>query len=225
MDYESKKLLNRLVDEVEKLNSPDWWVIGITVVNALIMAWLGWKQYKLQKQQTKQQGYELYRKLYVVIDDINILSNRLLNRIYEYLTIPLYCDTENNCLKYLLERINLLDKQFAESLVDFKIWTSFNDRELENYRHLIYTMRLLVQFIQNMEEDKVIAYIDDYNNRAVMNAARNDYALLIDEIVRRVTDDSYRKSLERNLNRYVRTKDDVLKLNCLDRIEKFCKFV
>lgn len=127
MDYETKILLNRLVDEVEKLNSPDWWVIGITVVNALIMAWLGWRQFQLQKRQTKQQGYELYRKLYVVIDNINILSNRLLNRIYEYLTIPLYSDTENNCLKYLLERINLCDKQFAESLIDFKIWTSIND--------------------------------------------------------------------------------------------------
>ena len=225
MDYETKILLNRLVDEVEKLNSPDWWVIGITVVNALIMAWLGWRQFQLQKRQTKQQGYELYRKLYVVIDNINILSNGLLNRVYEYLSIPLYRDIENNCLKYLLERINLCDKQFAESLIDFKIWTSFNDRELENYRHLIYTMRLLVQFIQQMEEEKVIRYIDDYNNRAVMNSANNDYALLIDEILNRVTDDSYRKSLERNLNRYVRTKDDVLKLNCLDRIEKFCKFV
>lgn len=86
-------------------------------------------------------------------------------------------------------------------------------------------MRLLMQFIQQMEEEKVIRYIDDYNNRAVMNSANNDYALLIDEILNRVTDDSYRKSLERNLNRYVRTKDDVLELNCLDRIEKFCKFV
>lgn len=225
MDYETEILLNRLVDEVEKLNSPDWWVIGITVVNALIMAWLGWRQFQLQKRQTKQQGYELYRKLYVVIDNINILSNGLLNRVYEYLSIPLYRDIENNCLKYLLERINLCDKQFAESLIDFKIWTSFNDRELENYRHLIYTMRLLVQFIQQMEEEKVIRYIDNYNNRAVMNSANNDYTLLIGEILNRVIDDSYRKSLERNLDRYVRTKDDVLKLNSLDKIEKYCKFI
>ena len=35
MDYESKILLNRLVDKVEKLNSPDWWDIGITVEDFL----------------------------------------------------------------------------------------------------------------------------------------------------------------------------------------------
>ena len=59
MDYESKILLNRLVDEVEKLNSPDWWAIGITVVNALMMVWLAWRQYKLQQRQTKQQEWNI----------------------------------------------------------------------------------------------------------------------------------------------------------------------
>ena len=62
MDNETQILIEKLI---EAIDSPDWWIIGITVVNALIMAWLGWKQFQLQKRQTKQQGYELYRKLYV----------------------------------------------------------------------------------------------------------------------------------------------------------------
>ena len=32
--------INRIV---EAINSPDWWTIGITAVNAVIMVWLGWK--------------------------------------------------------------------------------------------------------------------------------------------------------------------------------------
>lgn len=92
MDYESKILLNRLVDEVEKLNSPDWCTIIITsiitIINAGFMAWLGWRQYKLQQRQTKlqeqqilqqeqqtklqeqqilQQEYEIYSKLYKLV--------------------------------------------------------------------------------------------------------------------------------------------------------------
>ena len=70
MDYETKILLNRLVDEVEKLNSPDWWVIGITVVNALVVAWLAWRQYQLQKQQVKFQEYEMYKELYLFSHDM-----------------------------------------------------------------------------------------------------------------------------------------------------------
>lgn len=41
MDYETKIYLDKLIEAVEELNSPDWWAIGITVVNALIMIWLG----------------------------------------------------------------------------------------------------------------------------------------------------------------------------------------
>ena len=82
MDYESKILLNRLVDEVEKLNSPDWWVIGITVVNALIMAWLGWRQYKLQQQQTKIQEHEVYKSLYSLINSIHNTSRSFVNSLF-----------------------------------------------------------------------------------------------------------------------------------------------
>ena len=64
MDYETKLLLNKLVEAVEELNSPDWWTIGITVVNALIMIWLGWKQYKLQEQQNKLARYDENIALY-----------------------------------------------------------------------------------------------------------------------------------------------------------------
>ena len=59
MDYEIKIYLDNLIEAVEKLNSPDWWTIGITIVNALIMIWLGWKQYKLQKEQSKSQEYAI----------------------------------------------------------------------------------------------------------------------------------------------------------------------
>ena len=71
---------------IEAVNSPDWWAIGITVVNALIMVWLGVKQYRLQQQQTyiqeyqtklqerqtKHQEYEIYRDLYKTISDVQI---------------------------------------------------------------------------------------------------------------------------------------------------------
>lgn len=61
MDYETKIYLDKLIEAV---NSTDWWTIGITVVNALIMIWLGWKQYKLQEQQNKLARYDENIALY-----------------------------------------------------------------------------------------------------------------------------------------------------------------
>ena len=93
MTDETKILFEQLI---EAINSPDWWTIGITSIIALInagfLAWLGWRQYKLQKQQNKIQEYqtelqkqqtiaqqrqtealeyERYRRLYVLLSNAN----------------------------------------------------------------------------------------------------------------------------------------------------------
>lgn len=56
MDYESKILLNRLIDEVEQLNEPDWWVIGITVVSIIISGILSYLLFRLTKKLGEQQN-------------------------------------------------------------------------------------------------------------------------------------------------------------------------
>ena len=56
MDYETKILLNRLVEEVEKLNEPDWWVIGITVVSIIISGILSYLLFRLTKKLGEQQN-------------------------------------------------------------------------------------------------------------------------------------------------------------------------
>ena len=56
MDYETKILLNRLVEEVEKLNSPDWWIIGITVVSIIISGILSYLLFRLTKKLGEQQN-------------------------------------------------------------------------------------------------------------------------------------------------------------------------
>ena len=75
MTEETNLQLNKLVESIdgvsgqlellaENASNPDWWTIGITVVNALIMIWLGWKQYKLQEQQNKLARYDENIALY-----------------------------------------------------------------------------------------------------------------------------------------------------------------
>ena len=64
-------------------------MIGITVVNAAIMVWLGWRQYKLQQQQTElqkrqteAQEYEIYRRLYLLVNNANNEIDEFLKNLY-----------------------------------------------------------------------------------------------------------------------------------------------
>ena len=91
MNYETRIYLDKLIEAVGELNSPDWWTIGITVVNVFIMAWLACRQVKLQKQQNAMQQRqlqlekfniqrEIYRNLYMLSLDSRIV----LPLVYEY---------------------------------------------------------------------------------------------------------------------------------------------
>ena len=73
---------------IDALDGPDWWSIGITIVNAMIMVWLGSSQYKLQKRQTElqqrqteAQEYEIYKRLYMLLVQVHNEVNEFMHNL------------------------------------------------------------------------------------------------------------------------------------------------
>ena len=151
MDYETNILLNRLVEEVEKLNNPDWWTIGITIVNALIMAWLGWRQYKLQQQQVLQQEYEIYSQLYKLVKRADVEIDHYLDEITSSLGVVPWMKAENGFLKLKLDYIEQLCKELEQNAIDFEIKFTKNFFDLNGYRDVLgfmaYNLKSLVKMI------------------------------------------------------------------------------
>ena len=75
MESEIQTQLENIVKAIEKLDSPDWWSIGITSVMTAIMAWIAWNQYKLQKRQAALQAFESYKPTYELLKKINMMFN------------------------------------------------------------------------------------------------------------------------------------------------------
>ena len=215
-------MMEQLVDAV---NGPDWWTIGITIVNAAIMAWLGWRQYKLQQQQTKQNGYELYRQMYAIIREIDFFAQVLLNRLYEYFSMPVHRKIHKNYLEYLQNQITKFDVQLTEKSIDFKIWIPGNEKEVEYYKSMIYSMRLFVQFLSHMEIDGEILYIDNYDNQAGINASCGDFILLIDAMIERTPSDNYKRVLKESILHFIQTREFISQMRFIEKIEKYCKYV
>ena len=165
MDYETKILLHRLVEEVEQLNSPDWWVIGITVVNALIMAWLGWGQYKLQQRQTKlqeqqilQQEYEIYSKLYKLVKRADVEIDYFLNEIVESLGVIRSKRADNGFLKLKLDYIERICNDLEQNAIDFEIKFTKDFFDLDGYRDILGFMAYNLKSLVMMVEEKKMHY-------------------------------------------------------------------
>ena len=76
-----------------------------------------------------------------------------------------------------------------------------------------------------MEMDREILYIDNYDNRAGINASNGDYVLLIDSMVERTPSDEYKRALKENILHFIQERKYICQMHFLEKIEKFCKYV
>ena len=97
MDYETKLYLDKVIETIEKLDSPDWWIIILTIVNigafvfvAITQIKLQKQQTKLQEQQTKAQEYEVYRNLYRIVKRANSSIDSFLDDLWTALWADTY---------------------------------------------------------------------------------------------------------------------------------------
>ena len=238
MDYETQTLLQELIKavknldgHVEAINSPDWWMIVLTIINIVAFGFVARTQIFLQKQQTKlqerqakQQEYEVYRSLYVLVEKINFQANVLLNRLYEYFSYPIHDLLPDRYLRHLLGEINTLDKELQDKLADFELKFEHNMQDAEWYRSMIADMRLLVQLIERLEDRKQMEYIEDTKcPHPGIKASQGDASSIIEALVAKVTHEPYKDFMRQRLETYWRGKEDLLQLKTLEKIRARCK--
>lgn len=92
MDYESKILLNNLIDAV---NGTDWWMFGVYVASIVasgilsvcllaITRRIGKQQNQMQREQLLISNFNLYREIHRDLYHLKIYSRTVLPRIYDY---------------------------------------------------------------------------------------------------------------------------------------------
>ena len=238
MDYETQTLLQELIKavknldgHVEAINSPDWWMIVLTIINIVAFGFVARTQIFLQKQQTKlqerqakQQEYEVYRSLYVLVEKINRQTDVLLNRLYEYFSYPIHDILPEPYLGYLLNEINTLDKKLNDKLADFELKFGHNMQDAERYRSMIVDMRLLIQLIERLEEHKHMEYIEDTkSSHPGIKAHQGDASSIIEALVEKVTYEPYKDFMRQRLQTHWRGREDLLQQKTLDKIRERCK--
>lgn len=238
MDYETQTLLQELIKavknldgHVEAINSPDWWMIVLTIINIVAFGFVARTQIFLQKQQTKlqerqakQQEYEVYRSLYVLVEKINFQANVILNRLYEYFSYPIHDLLPDRYLRHLLGEINTLDTELQDKLADFELKFEHNMQDAEWYRSMIADMRLLIQLIERLEDRKQMEYIEDTKcPHPGIKASQGDASSIIEALVAKVTHEPYKDFMRQRLETYWRGKEDLLQLKTLEKIRERCK--
>lgn len=159
MEQETQVVLSELIKVISR---PDWWTIGITVVNAAIMVWLGWRQYKLQQQQTElqkrqteAQEYEIYRRLYLLVSNANNEIDEFLNNLFMGTWQP-HIQMDKDFLLRKQKYIEQLRKDLSENYWDYKLKFSQESFNADGYHRILSQMfYVLQQFNELMTKGEV----------------------------------------------------------------------
>lgn len=212
-----------LQELVKAVNCPDWWTIGITsaitIVNAAIMVWLGWKQYKLQKRQTESQEFGIYKKLFSLLSCANMEIETFLSVLETYLCKSSFEDAMG-CLQNDKSRIDKLLTDFKEGYVDFELKISKKSFNKEGYMRILSLMSLILRLtIESLEKGK--AHLQAKAQAVDFEDEDNAYAQLI---VAHFNDVNIHTTQMQCLKRFIKVKKSV---RCdekfLDKIKQKCK--
>lgn len=157
MDYETKIYLDKLVEAVDKLDSPDWWTICITsaiaIVNATIMVWLGVNQYKLQQQQAKAEEYNRYLSLYIPIQSLKSEIDDFIRKLWYYLDRDIDDDVNKMRLKEKRNYLEQLKKDLYSKVADLELQFNIDSNFKDEYTDVLDKMiKILIQ-VDNIIHD------------------------------------------------------------------------
>ena len=161
MDYETKILLNRLV---EAIDSPDWWTIALTIINTIAVIVIAYMQIRMQRQQTnllkrqtEAQEYELYRNLARIIKEIHFESKFVTFDIFEYLVEHTQILPTNNLWGEKVKKFNDLTRQLENCEIDLELKFTKSLIDIDAYKRALKSMTLLSKLFERLLLENKIA--------------------------------------------------------------------
>ena len=225
MDYETKIYLDKLIEAIEELNSPDWWTIILTIINIGAFVFVAVTQIRLQRQQnivqqqqTKLLEYDIYKQLYSVIKDVNRLADVLLMHIYEHFSNGTLRNINFSILNRLYDDIVKLDERLSNNSLDFELKLNGDLNDLGAYQQLIFQMRLLALRMKEMESNKQIVFKEGADENPILLEHRGEKNALISAIIERVADE-HKETTKHLIDSYLLVKNQVMDFNTLEKIK------
>lgn len=212
---------------VEAINSPDWWTIGITAVNAVIMVWLGWKQYKLQQQQTilqkrqtESQMFDTYRNLYSIIKEANFQIDNFLANLWKAEWLPTY-QFDANFLKDRIDELSILCEKMSQSITEYELKFSKDFIDIKGYYSISTLMLKTYRNMDRLVSENKLRYIEGMQ-RITYNQENED-EVYINAISRQFINKGICQYIKSDLESFVIERNEVRNYDVLEKIRNRCK--
>lgn len=215
----------------EIISNPDWWIVLLTAINTTAVGFIAIVQIRLQKQQTKlqehqskSQEYEIYKQMYISIKIMNDVVDGFLYVLHTIVMQVNNTDDLKDELDDLRNRIYKALQSLQQQLIDFDLKLPQGSLIIEEYRNVAIQIVLIITHIRSVVHKKNgIKYKSaEADVEDSINELDNDI-LLQSAIVARVIEEKDARRLNRQLEHYIKCKENLLSKNYLESIKERCK--
>lgn len=155
MDYETKILLNKLVEAV---NSPDWWTILLTAINTIAVIVIAVAQIRLQKRQAKAQEYDLYRRLFSQVYELDFFNKTILLKIVAILTSNEDKKLRLKLIEDIWKESEILSDKFNECTIDMELKQCGEGLDAKYYYDALQASKQVVSMFRYFVEEELVIF-------------------------------------------------------------------
>lgn len=232
MDYETKIYLDNLIEAVDKLNSPDWWIIILTIVNIGAFVFVAITQIKLQKQQTKlqeqqkkAQEYDTYRLLYALIKESNWYIKSFIRSLYSSIIYSRSIEEIRDELEDMQKRLYGMENRLMQQIIDFELKLPNGETIIKEYQSVLLLAGNISGYLSRIisKDEGDVLKKSEIENDYSMTYILHDEFVMKNAIVARIYKEENDTFLERRLDSFLKKRDDLIEKKYIDAIAEYCK--
>lgn len=155
MDYETKIYLDKLIEAV---NSPDWWTILLTAINTIAVIVIAVAQIRLQKRQAKAQEYDLYRRLFSQVYELDFFNKTILHRIVAILTSNEDKKLRLKLIEDIWKESEILSDKFNECTIDMELKQCGEGLDAKYYYDALQASKQVVSMFRYFVEEELVIF-------------------------------------------------------------------
>lgn len=232
MDYETKLYLDKLIETIEKLDSPDWWIIVLTIINIGAFVFVACTQIKIQKhqaklqeQQNKVQEYDTYRLLYALIKESNWNITSFIHSLYSSIIYSKNVEEIRDELEDMQKRLYGMENRLMQQIIDFELKLPNGKTIIREYQRVLLLAGNISGYLSAVisKDDGIILKKSEIEYSYSMTYILKDEFVMKNAIVARISKEENKALLEKRLNFFLNKRDDLIKKRYIDAIAEYCK--
>lgn len=202
------------------ITNPDWWIVLFTLTSTIAVIVIAVVQTRIQKQQAKAQEYELYKELYVIIQNTDWFIEGFIVSIYRRIkdckNIEELQDNLEDTQKYLYK----IKMQIEQRVVDFHLKTKNGKQSIM----ILGMMRMLIAKICDIvrDDESIRIHSTEVDKEYRYIFTRTDEMIQKAVLVSRFTNIDDAKQIDELVERFFTIKGNILDLKYAESIADNC---